>query len=251
MSSTLFPIVGTGPIEAVGLHGFSQTGGMWREVAQKAGIGMVVPDLPGHGSAWPGAAAWSDAVAAGVAVLGTEPRVLIGYSQGGRVALGVAATAPASIRRLVLVSTHPGYPDGATRSQRRAEDEALAQAIEEGGIDAFLDDWLARPMFEGLLGRGEGWRERDRLMRSVNTPEGLAAALRGYGAGSMPYLGDAAAQLPMPVSVVVGERDERFKLVGEELVGRIPNAELIVVPGAGHNVVAEAPEVIADLVRRR
>ena len=221
---------------------------MWREVAELSGLGMVVPDLPGHGSAWPGPARWADAVGAVTPLLGPRPTVLMGYSQGGRVALGAALATPGSVRHLVLISARPGLADAADRRARYQADEELAAQIEAGGVAAFVDAWLGRRMFAGLSERPSGWRGQDRKMRLVNTAEGLAAALRGYGLGAMPYLGDRLTELAMPVTLVAGEADGPLVESAHQWAERIPQATLRVAPGVGHSVVGEAPQWVAELV---
>lgn len=248
MSATLIPVVGSGPIAVVGAHGFTQTGGMWREVAELARLGIVVPDLPGHGSAWPGRVDWDAAVGAITDVLGPKPTVLAGYSQGGRVALAAAMAAPESVRHLVLISARPGVADDGARAERRERDEALALEIEAEGVGAFVDRWLASPMFAGLVRRPAEWRERDRLMRLANTPEGLAAALRGYGLGAMPYLGSRLETLKVPVTLVAGEDDPRLVEEAAAMAARLPAATLRVIAGSGHAVVGEAPGRIAEIL---
>jgi pimeloyl-ACP methyl ester carboxylesterase len=52
----------------------------------------------------------------------------------------------------------------------------------------------------------------------------------------------------MPVTVVVGERDAKFREVGERLAAELPQAQLVVVPGAGHAVHLEAPEAVAEVL---
>jgi 2-succinyl-6-hydroxy-2,4-cyclohexadiene-1-carboxylate synthase len=59
-----------------------------------------------------------------------------------------------------------------------------------------------------------------------------------------PRLGD----LPMPVTVVAGERDGKFVALGERFAAALPNAELVVVPLAGHGLPREAPEVLAEAI---
>jgi pimeloyl-ACP methyl ester carboxylesterase len=49
----------------------------------------------------------------------------------------------------------------------------------------------------------------------------------------------------MPVTLVVGERDSKFRAVAVEMARRMPAAEVVVVPVAGHAVHLEAPEAIA------
>jgi pimeloyl-ACP methyl ester carboxylesterase len=55
----------------------------------------------------------------------------------------------------------------------------------------------------------------------------------------------------MPATVIVGERDARFRKLGERLVAELADAELVVVPAAGHAVHLEAPALVAACVRER
>ena len=45
----------------------------------------------------------------------------------------------------------------------------------------------------------------------------------------------------MPVTLVVGERDEKFRAIAERMAERLPRAEVVVVPGAGHAAQLEQP----------
>ena len=84
--------------------------------------------------------------------------------------------------------------------------------------------------------------------RLKNTPAGLARALRGLGTGALPSLWDRLGELPMPLVLVVGERDHKFSATAQQIVGAAPNAELVIVPGAGHAVHLEAPERVAEVI---
>jgi len=229
------------------LHGFTQTAGSWRPVtgALADDHEVVAVDLPGHGrSGDERAGLWE--TAALVAETG-GPATYIGYSYGGRVALHLALANPAVVERLVLVSTTAGIDDPTERDARRAADEALAERLEQIGVDAFLDEWLAQPLFADLPAEAAGLEDR-----RTNTVDGLAASLRSSGTGAMdPPLWDRLADLEMPVLVMAGEADVRFRRLGAELVRSIgDNAELVVVAEAGHAVPFERPDRFADAVRR-
>jgi 2-succinyl-6-hydroxy-2,4-cyclohexadiene-1-carboxylate synthase len=229
------------------LHGFTQTGASWGPVADDLARDhqVVTVDLPGHGrSGEERAGLWETAAlvaeAAGAATY-------VGYSFGGRVALHVALTSPEVVERLVLVSATAGIDDPEERAERRQADEALAAKLEEIGLDRFLDEWLALPLFESLSPEAAGLDDR-----RTNTVEGLAASLRSSGTGAMdPPLWDRLAEIEVPVLVVAGELDGRFRRLGARLVRSIgDNAELIVVGDAGHAVPAEQPAPLTDALRR-
>jgi 2-succinyl-6-hydroxy-2,4-cyclohexadiene-1-carboxylate synthase len=229
------------------LHGFTQTSASWQPVADRLGERHDVraPDLPGHGTATDERAGlWETA-----AVLAEThgPATYVGYSMGGRVALHVAVAHPEVVERLVLVSATAGIDDDEGRAARRKADEELADRIEAIGVDAFLDEWLAQPLFSGLSGDASGLAER-----RANTAAGLAASLRASGTGMMdPPLWDRLAAIEVPVLVVAGELDAKFRRLGAELVRSIGgNAELVVVAAAGHPVPFEQPDRFADALER-
>jgi 2-succinyl-5-enolpyruvyl-6-hydroxy-3-cyclohexene-1-carboxylate synthase/2-succinyl-6-hydroxy-2,4-cyclohexadiene-1-carboxylate synthase len=55
----------------------------------------------------------------------------------------------------------------------------------------------------------------------------------------------------MPVSVVVGERDDKFRRIGAQMASGIPEAGVEIVPGAAHAVHLEAPSHVAETIRGR
>jgi 2-succinyl-6-hydroxy-2,4-cyclohexadiene-1-carboxylate synthase len=228
------------------LHGFTQTGRSWQPIAHAlAGrYRAVAPDLPGHGdfaSRRPASFAACDAYLR--ALTDGRPVTLAGYSMGGRIALHAALSLP--LERLVLIGASPGIADAAERAARAAEDAALADRIEAIGLEAFVREWSAQPLFAGMPRGVAELVEGDRLR---NTASGLAAALRGLGTGVMPPLWDRLASLATPVELVVGERDEKFRGVAERMASALPSARVVVVPGAGHAAHLEAPDAVVEVL---
>ena len=52
----------------------------------------------------------------------------------------------------------------------------------------------------------------------------------------------------MPTTIVVGGEDAKFVALGERLAQAIPDAELVIVPGAGHGLPREAPDALAAVL---
>jgi 2-succinyl-6-hydroxy-2,4-cyclohexadiene-1-carboxylate synthase len=224
------------------VHGFTQTGASWAATAGALAVGheVVCPDAPGHGSK---AGVRSD-LWEGARILGEEcgRAAYVGYSMGGRLALHLALADPERVTALVLVGATGGIDDADERAARRASDEALADRLERIGADAFLDEWLAQPLFAGLPAEARGGRSTDAT--------GMASSLRLAGTGTQEPLWDRLGGLSMPVLVVAGERDAKFRALGQRLVGTIgANAELMLVPDAGHAAHLEQPGAFVALVR--
>jgi 2-succinyl-6-hydroxy-2,4-cyclohexadiene-1-carboxylate synthase len=228
------------------LHGFTQTRQSWRRTANElAGrYRAITPDLPGHGQSAHKTASFDACSAYLRALAPSAPFTLAGYSMGGRIALTAAFQLP--IDRLILVGASPGIADDAERARRRAADEALADRIEQIGVEAFAAEWAAQPLFAGqpdhvALAAGEDRRR--------NTAHGLAAALRGLGTGTMEPLWDRLPELRMPVTLLVGERDEKFRAIATQMAYRIAEADVHVIPRAGHAAQLERPDTIASYLR--
>jgi 2-succinyl-6-hydroxy-2,4-cyclohexadiene-1-carboxylate synthase len=237
------------PPDLVLLHGFTHTGRSWQPVlhALAARYRAVAPDLPGHGEFADRRPASFAACDAYLRALAGDRFTLAGYSMGGRVALHAALSLGSRVERLVLIGASPGLASAEERAARAADDAALAGRIEALGLDAFVREWAAQPLFDGMPRGIAELVEADRLR---NTASGLAAALRGLGTGVMPSLWERLGELAMPVELVVGERDEKFRAVAERMAAALPDARLRVVPGAGHAVHLEAPDAVVEILRR-
>lgn len=228
------------------VHGFTQTRRSWLPLAERlaAARPVVLVDAPGHGrSADHRLSLWS----AGRELVRTVGRAdLLGYSMGARICLHAALGAPDQVRRLVLVGATAGIADPAARAQRQAEDLVLADSIEQGGdrgLREFLDRWLAGPLFRGLSAAAADLDDR-----LTNTAAGLASSLRLCGTGTQDPLDDQLGLLTMPVLLVVGEKDPRFRAEAERLAAGIPRAEVAVVAGAGHPCHLEQPDAFFGAV---
>jgi 2-succinyl-6-hydroxy-2,4-cyclohexadiene-1-carboxylate synthase len=232
------------------LHGFTQTGRSWQAIghALAGRYRSATPDLPGHGDFAERRPASFAACDAYLRALARRPVTLAGYSMGGRIALHAALSLGPSVERLVLIGASPGLAEPAERAARAADDAALADRIEAIGLEAFVREWGAQPLFAGMP---RGIAELDEADRLRNTATGLAAALRGLGTGVMPSLWGRLGDVAMPVDLVVGERDAKFRAIAERMESELGDARLHVVPGTGHAVQLEAPEAVAGVLAAR
>jgi 2-succinyl-6-hydroxy-2,4-cyclohexadiene-1-carboxylate synthase len=226
------------------VHGFSQHGESWREVRELV-LGerrWLLPDLDAV------TPAEAEAELLGLwGREGVERTHLVGYSQGGRVALRTAARHPDRLLTLTAIGAHAGF-EGEDRERRRAADEALADRIEREGIDWFARYWAGLPLFAGLARRGPAFLAWLDAGRRRNDPARLAGALRGLGAGAMEPFWDRLAAITCPVLVVAGAEDERYVAFAGRLASELPHARVAIVPGAGHAVHLERPEAFAALL---
>ena len=226
------------------LHGFSQQGDSWHELRAlvPGERRWLTPDLQATTLAEVEAELmdlW--------ARTGVERTHLVGYSQGGRVALHVAAGHPARVRTLTTIGAHAGF-EGQARARRAEADRALADRLEREGVDWFARYWAALPLFAGLARRGPAFLERLDAARRRNDPARLAAALRGMGAGTTEPFWHRLERIQAPTLAVAGAEDERYVAFARRLAGAIPCAQTAIVPGAGHAVHLERPAEFAALL---
>ena len=227
------------------LHGFTQSGAAWGPIAAELAMKhrVITIDAPGHGGSVGVRAGLSEAADL-MATAAPAPAAWVGYSMGGRFALTVALRHPDSVSRLVLVSTAAGIDDPEERARRREVDERLATRIEAEGVESFLREWLSQPLFSTISPEAAALESR-----LGSTAEGLASSLRLAGAAEQEPAWNRLASLSMPVLVVVGELDAKYRALGESLVAGIgANARLHVVAGAGHACHLERPGAFLEAV---
>lgn len=214
------------------IPGFSLTGASWQPVADALPTRPLLAEIPG-GLDFPSTAR---------ALRLPQPAVYAGYSMGGRLALQIAMDRPDHVTALALISTSPGIADPFERAQRRREDDRLAGWIEQVGREAFLDHWLAQPLFAGL-------DERAARTHRLESAAAIADQLRRLGPGTHEPLWDRLESINQPVVVIAGQRDERYGSIATRIVEQIgPNARLRIVPNAGHAVPTEQPSALAGLL---
>lgn len=247
----------TGEIDAaratiVMLHGFSGSSEDWTETAATlhgAGFAGVGIDLPGHGltgvPADPGRFTMPETardLATLIATLGIPHAHWMGYSMGARVALYLGVTEPARVASLILESASPGIAEESARVERRARDEALAAEIGSRGVRWFVEYWESLPVFESQRGLPEATRSAQRARRLRNSAAGLAGSLRGLGQGAQEFLGPRVGSIRCPTLLLAGALDPKYTALAQRMAAAIPDAEIILVPGAGHNIHLEQPE---------
>jgi 2-succinyl-6-hydroxy-2,4-cyclohexadiene-1-carboxylate synthase len=232
------------------LHGFAGTCRAWDGVCEHLPTERYRPvalDIPGHGELLDAPRPLTfDGCVESVLERAPERFALAGYSMGGRIALHVALAAPERVERLALIATTAGIADPEERARRSAADHRLADEVEAGTIEDFVDRWRAQAMFaEDPPEVGA----RARADQSRNRPDSVAAALRGIGTGEMQPLWERLGELRMPAVVLAGTRDVKFRALGERMAAELPDARFLLTPG-GHGLPYEVPEAVADAIGR-
>ena len=228
------------------LHGFTQTHHHWHRLAHAVAdrIGdaaVILPDLPGHGLSANDDRTIDQTAAALAEAIG--PATYVGYSMGGRVALHTALLGRSPVERLVLIGATAGIADDDERADRRRLDDERADHIERVGVERFLDEWLAAPLFATLPPDPDGLAHRRR-----NTAAGLAHSLRTAGTGVQRSRWDDLGRITAPTLVIAGGLDTKFTAIGRRLTEAIPGATFAAIDGAGHAAHLERPDQVTTTI---
>jgi pimeloyl-ACP methyl ester carboxylesterase len=232
--------VGDGPPLLL-LHGWGATKELMLPIAQRlAGFRVLAPDLPGFGATPPPPQAWGvDEYAAWVVALLDRlevPRAsIVAHSNGGRIAIVVAATHPSRVDRLVLTDSagirprHGALYHWRVRTYRWLRGTARAR-------------WLPATVREAARRRADRRGSED-YRAAAGTVRG--SLVRLVNADLRPLLPRVGAS----TLLIWGERDVETPLADGRVMEReIPDSGLVVFEGAGHFAYAEQPDRFCRIV---
>lgn len=233
---------GSGPA-IVFIHGHPFNRTMWAPQLKSLShdFRVLAPDLPGYGES-PGRGSkvtmreFADAVLESLDAAGVSDAVAVGLSMGGLVAMELGLNHPERIRGVVLAATTAAPATEQDAQQRRAVADQLER---DGMFDVTLE------MLGKLFGP-DAKRDPDVLepvisMMLRSSPAGAAAALRGRA--ERPDYSSLLADLHVPALVIAGDHDGYAdESVVAQLVGALPEPEVLRMTGIGHMPNLEAPD---------
>jgi len=231
------------------LHGGAANVHWWEPLAEALAecFHVVALDFRGHGeSDFPEAlkvGAFSDDLDALLAELRAHEAILVGHSLGGRIALEHAASRD-RVRALVLLDVARGTPVPTGEATRRALGLSRTYRSREDAIARFRFLPPALSVSEDVrLAIAE---------RSVQERSDGRFAFRfdprWFGVPSRPL--PPLAAVGCPALVVRGSESTLLTEAGARAWAKeIPNAELLVVPGAGHHVHLDRPDAVREAIR--
>lgn len=240
---------GRGPAVLL-LHGWTLDLDMWepQAAALADAFRLVRLDRRGFGlsTGRPSVAADVADLQALLRHLGLERVALVGMSQGARVALRLAQTAPASIAALVF----DGPPDIDAAPAARDDDELPLERyralMRTRGIDAVRQEWVRHPLAQ--------LRSDDPGMRALL--DAMLARYPGHDLRTAVAAPDASLQgtplesLGMPALVVTGALDlPSRQQAADSLARRLPAARRVRIAAAGHLPNLDNPQAYDALLR--
>lgn len=234
------------------IHGAGHEHSVWNFQARHFahhGFSVVAPDLPGHGGSGGAPLPAIEAIADWIVSLLDAMRIsranLVGHSMGSLVALQTAAQAPDRVQRLVLVGSVAPMPVASPLLDAARTDRDLAHSM--------INQWSYTPASQLGASASPGMclpNVNRRIME--HQAEGVLAndlaACNAYAQGL-----DAAARVRCPIAMICGERDQMTPMRAArpllEALSTAGHARMITLAGAGHAMMAEAPQMLTDSIR--
>lgn len=227
----------------VALHGFLGSPAAWERALDD--VPHVAPVLPFHGRSPATCTDWDDGLAQLERQLPAGPLVLLGYSLGARLALGLTCRLGARVLAAVLVSGHAGL-EGAERAERRRFEADLAAKLGAApSMASFVDEWERQPLFATQT---PAQRAAQRATREAHRPAVLAGAFEVLGTSRMPSYERVLGDLRTPLLFVAGEGDPKYLALAQRYAQAAARGRFAVVPG-GHNPLLEAPAALGEATR--
>jgi pimeloyl-ACP methyl ester carboxylesterase len=219
------------------LHGAGGNHLSWPpEIRRLPGVRVFALDLPGHGKS-PGRgqqsiAGYARCVLAWLEAVGLQRAAFIGHSMGGAIALELAIHHPENVSALGLVATGTRLPiaqDILTNAASQTTYRKAGETLNRLAFSACADTRLAELA----------------LQRMAETRQSVI-----YGdllACNEFDVSQDIEKIQQPTLVLCGS-DDRMTPVrySQFLADGIPSGRLVIIPGAGHMVMFEAPRAMAD-----
>eukprot|EP00257_Ricinus_communis_P024903 XP_025012317.1 protein PHYLLO, chloroplastic isoform X2 [Ricinus communis] len=259
------------------LHGFLGTGEDWVPImkAISGSARCISIDLPGHGGSKIsncGAKESNKESALSVELVAdllykliqhlTPGKIsLVGYSMGARIALHMALKHEDKISRAVILSGSPGLKDEMSRKFRLAKDVSRSRLLIVHGLQLFLDAWYAGELWNSLRSHPR-FQEIVSSRLSHDDVYSLAEALSGLSIGRQIPLWEDLKQCNIPLLIIVGEKDEKFKEIAQKMSHEIGQSgegrggmgnnivQIVEVPNCGHAVHIENPLSVIRALRQ-
>ncbi|PIS09763.1 MAG: hypothetical protein COT73_13060 [Bdellovibrio sp. CG10_big_fil_rev_8_21_14_0_10_47_8] len=167
---------------------------------------------------------------------------LVGYSQGGRLALQALRASPQLWAGAILISTNPGIPEN-ERKDRHRQDLIWAERFEHDDFSLVVRDWNQQSVFVGS--RTEPLRRADDYDRHQ-----LALCLNNWSVSQQEDFRSFLRENDRPLLYAAGERDTKYVELGLSLQKVSDKVEFCSIENSGHRILIDQPLALAQVISR-
>ncbi len=219
------------------LHGAGGNHLYWpAEIRRLPGMRIFAPDLPGHGKSsgrgQQSIEAYVNAILGWMQSIQLDQAVFIGHSMGSAIALSLAYQHPELVLGLGLIGSSP---------RLRVHPEILGNAGNPTTVHKAIDMIISGSF---SLDAPPRLVELARARMVETRPSVLYGDFMACNAFDMT---EQASAISQPALILCGTDDRMTPVRGSQfLAGALPGSRLVVIPGAGHMVMLEKPQEVAD-----
>jgi 3-oxoadipate enol-lactonase len=241
---------GSGPAVVL-LHGFPLDARIWDDqvTALSGGHRVIALNLPGFGQS-PSIGPFTmdslaDVVHEHLKSIGALPCVLGGLSMGGYVAMAYCQKYPMDLKGLMLVDTKAEADTSAGKEGRMK----MIELVRKQGSGAVAEEMMPKMLSPKTPRSGLQVAQKLRQIMEACPAQTIEHALLALR--DRPDRTEMLASIAVPVLIVVGQADAITPpQVAQAMNEKIPRAELVVIPDAGHMSPMEKPTEMNDATRR-
>lgn len=238
------------------LHGFMGSSDDWQPLMNELSDDSytIAFDLPGHGQteasddndySMPTCA---EAIIKWMNTHAIKQSSLCGYSMGGRLAFYLAVHYPDRFDKVIIESASPGLQNESERKERKQIDHMRSNRLLMEDLGGFINDWYAMPLFQTINKQSERYHQMI-ARRKKNSPEKLARSLRYMGVGEQSSLWKELPNIKMPMYLIIGEKDKKFKQISSDVNKTNQDINIIEISSAGHNVHFEQEQKYIETIK--
>lgn len=219
------------------IHSYFMVSPLASQLEWRAVDYMKIPELgPQKGfSSW--AKAFNEWVHS-VSPTTTGPRVLAGYSLGGRLALQALKENPDLYQGAVFVSTNPGLQRDKDKQERTLKDQWWAERFRSTPWPELMREWNSQAVFKDSLSEPQ-------RKESDHHREDLAQVLTAWSLAHQEDFRDLISQHREKILWVSGEKDLKFASIAMELKKFAQGLRTEILEKSSHRVLFDQPGELA------
>ncbi len=219
-------------------HGYSSTSDMWRQQVStiSKSFTLIIWDMLGHGnsdypteqSLYSEAHTVADIAALLDHVCPGRKAIVGGLSLGGYMSLAFYRVHSERVKALLIIDTGPGFKKDSAREAWNKTAHETAARFEQRGLETLQNS------------------TPERSQVTHRNADGLARAARGMLAQRNSDVFHSLDSIKVPSIIIVGADDKPFIAATDYMTKKIPGAQKVVIPNAGHAANIDQPQAFLD-----
>lgn len=164
----------------------------------------------------------------------SHPRILMGYSLGGRLSLHALIDSPDVWQGAIIISSHPGLVTNEEKEERLKLDPYWEKLVASAEWNVLLSTWNQQPIFTPQTSTPRFEKDFSR--------ETLCKVLKKWSLSQQDNLRAHIEKLTMPILWIVGANDKKYVDITRDIHLQNPLSDIWIAPHASHRVPWEVTD---------